>query len=186
MTPQRWRQDLYGEEVRSRRYDLIITAWGTNEAGIGSLDAATYKHHFGNTLSTLQAAAPEADCLIIGASDRLDNKNGILIPAAAHELVERVQQELAVEHGCAFFSMRQAMGGPLSMKRWVKEGLGLDDHVHFTQEGYDRLGDMIIDDLLAAWRWRQEQATAVAKTAAATTTPPAPATTPAEAAHAVP
>ncbi len=175
MTPQRWRQDLYGEEVRARRYDLIITAWGTNEAGIGSLDAATYRHHFGNTLKTLQAAAPDADCLIVGASDRLDVKNGGLVPAPAHELVERVQQELAVEHGCAFFSMRQAMGGPQSMKRWVAEGLGLDDHVHFTKVGYDRLGDIVIDDLLAAWRWRAHPkadttATKTPKAVTATTT----------------
>ena len=179
MTPQRWRQDLYGEEVRARRYDLIITAWGTNEAGIGSLDAATYRHHFGNTLKTLQAAAPEADCLIVGASDRLDVKNGGLVPAPAHELVERVQQELAVKHGCAFFSMRQAMGGPTSMKRWVAEGLGLDDHVHFTKEGYDRLGDIMIDDLLAAWRWRT-----AATTTTTTTTTTTSATT--EAPRAVP
>jgi hypothetical protein len=32
----------------------------------------------------------------------------------------------------------------------VKDGLGLADHVHFTREGYTRLADIIIDDLLAA------------------------------------
>ncbi len=150
MTPQRWRQDLYAEEVKSRRYDLIVTAWGTNEAGIASLDATTYKHHFGNTLKTLQGAAPDADCLIVGASDRFDQKPGGLVPAPNHELVERVQKELAAEHGCAFFSMRDAMGGPGSMKQWVKDGLALPDHVHFTREGYQKMADILIDDLLAA------------------------------------
>jgi lysophospholipase L1-like esterase len=150
MTPQRWRQDLYAEEVRSRRYDLIITAWGTNEAGIASLDATTYKHHFGNTLKTLKGAAPDADCLIVGASDRFDEKPAGLVPAPNHELVERVQKELAAEHGCAFFSMRDAMGGPGSMKQWVKDGLALPDHVHFTREGYQKMADLLIDDLLAA------------------------------------
>lgn len=150
MTPQRWRQDLYAEEVRSRRYDLIVTAWGTNEAGISSLDDTTYHHHFGATLRTLKAAAPDADCLIIGASDRFDERHHVLVAAPNHELVERVQKELAAEHGCAFFSMRDAMGGPGSMKQWVKDGLGLADHVHFTREGYTRLADIIIDDLLVA------------------------------------
>ena len=150
MTPQRWRQDLYAEEVRSRRYDLIVTAWGTNEAGISSLDDTTYHHHFGATLRTLQAAAPDADCLIVGASDRFDERHHVLVAAPNHDLVERVQKALAAEHGCAFFSMRDAMGGPGSMKQWVKDGLGLADHVHFTREGYTRLADIIIDDLLAA------------------------------------
>lgn len=158
MTPQRWRQDMYAEEVRSRRYDLIVTAWGTNEAGIGSLDDATYRHHFGATLTTLQSAAPDADCLIIGASDRFDHKAQGFVQAPNHELVERVQKELAAEHGCAFFSMREAMGGAGSMKRWVAEGLGLPDHVHFTKEGYVRLADAIIDDLLAAAVWQSDEA----------------------------
>jgi lysophospholipase L1-like esterase len=150
MTPQRWRQDVYAEEVKSRRYDLIVTAWGTNEAGIASLDATTYKHHFGNTLATLQSAAPDADCLIIGASDRFDLRPGGLVPAPNHDLVERVQKELAAERGCAFFSMRDAMGGPGSMKQWVRDGLALPDHTHFTREGYRKLADAIIDDLLRA------------------------------------
>ena len=151
MTPQRWRQDLYAEEVKARRYDLIVTAWGTNEAGIASLDASTYRHHFGATLHTLQNASPGADCLIIGASDRFDRRGRYLVQAPNHEMVERVQRELAAEHGCAFFSLREAMGGPGSMKQWVKDGFGNPDHVHFTREGYSKLADMLFDDLLRAW-----------------------------------
>ncbi len=156
MTPQRWRQDLYGEEVRARHYDLIVTAWGTNEVGLSRLDDATYRHHFGATIETLKAAAPDADCLIVGASDRFDQKGGGWVPAPNHELVERAQKALAAEHGCAFFSMRDAMGGAGSMKRWVKEGLALDDHVHFTRAGYIKMADMIVDDLLLAARWQKD------------------------------
>ncbi|MDP2339421.1 MAG: GDSL-type esterase/lipase family protein [Deltaproteobacteria bacterium] len=157
MTPQRWRQDLYAEEVKARHYDLLITAWGTNEAGIASLDEATYRHHFGATLQTLRDASPGADCLIIGASDRFDGKRGVYVQAPNHDLVERVQRDLAAEHGCAFFSLRQAMGGPGSMKQWVKDGLGNPDHVHFTREGYGKLADLFVDDLLSAWAFDQKQ-----------------------------
>ena len=157
MTPQRWRQDLYAEEVKARDYDLVITAWGTNESGIASLDAATYKHHFKATLATLMAASPRADCLLIGGSDRWDKRGGRLVPAPAHDLVERVQREIAAEQGCAFFSMSQAMGGRGGMKQWVRTGLGHEDHVHFTRKGYTKMADLLADDLLAAWRWRSEQ-----------------------------
>ena len=157
MTPQRWRQDLYAEEVKARHYDLLITAWGTNEAGIASLDEATYRHHFGATIQTLRDASPGADCLMIGASDRFDARHGVFVQAPNHDLVERVQRELAAEHGCAFFSLRQAMGGPGSMKQWVKDGLGNPDHVHFTREGYGKLADLFVDDLLSAWAFEQKQ-----------------------------
>lgn len=151
MTPQRWRQDIVAEEVRSRDYDLVVTAWGTNEAGISSLDESTYRHHFTRTLDTLLQASPHADCLIIGASDRQDRKEGGWRAAPAHELVERVQRQVAADRGCAFFSLRGAMGGAGSIAQWLKQGLAHDDHVHLTPEGYAKLGDLIVDDLLAAY-----------------------------------
>lgn len=151
MTPQRWRQELVAAEVAAREYDLVVTAWGTNEAGIGSLDEQTYRHHFERTLTTLMDASPGADCLIIGASDRLDQKGSGWRSAPAHELVEKVQQQIAADHGCAFYSLRRAMGGAGSMERWVKEGLGHPDHVHFSREGYEKLADVVINDLLSAY-----------------------------------
>jgi lysophospholipase L1-like esterase len=153
MTAQRWRQDLFAEEVRARDYDLVVTAWGTNEAGLASLDEATYRRHFAATLDTLQAASPRADCLVLGATDRFDHRGNVLVPAPSHDVVERVQRSLAAERGCAFFSLRDVMGGPGSMRRWVGEGLARNDHVHFTRAGYARLADAIVDDLLAAYAW---------------------------------
>ena len=153
MTPQRWRQELIAAEVAAREYDLVVTAWGTNEAGIGSLDEATYRHHFERTLTTLMNASPGADCLIIGASDRLDFKHEAWQSAPAHELVERVQKQIASDRGCAFFSLRRAMGGPRAMEQWVKDGLGHPDHVHFSRKGYQKLGDLVINDLFSAFTY---------------------------------
>jgi lysophospholipase L1-like esterase len=140
-------------EVHARHYDLVVTAWGTNEAGIGSLDEATYRHHFEKTLDTLMSASPDADCLLIGASDRMDLKGDHWRSAPAHELVERVQKQIAAERGCAFYSLRQAMGGPASMLKWVKDGIGNADHVHLTHDGYVKLADLVVDDLLAAYAY---------------------------------
>lgn len=163
MTPQRWRQDIVAEEARSRDWDLVVTAWGTNEAGISSLDEVTYRHHFTRTLDTLLQASPRADCLIIGASDRQDQKHGEWRAAPAHELVERVQRQVAADRGCAFFSLRTAMGGAGSVRDWVARGLGNADHVHFTAEGYAKLGDLIVDDLLAAYAHEAALAAAAAQ-----------------------
>lgn len=151
MTPQRWRQDIVAEEARSRDWDLVLTAWGTNEAGIASLDEVTYRHHFTRTLDTLLQASPDADCLIVGASDRQDQRHGEWRAAPSHDLVERVQRQVAADRGCAFFSLRTAMGGAGSIAKWLERGLANADHVHFTSEGYAKLGDLIVDDLLAAY-----------------------------------
>lgn len=167
MTPQRWRQDLVAAEVAAREYDLVVTAWGTNEAGIASLDEATYRHHFERTLATLMDASPGADCMIIGASDRLDERSGAWRAAPAHELVEKVQKQVAADHGCAFFSLRRAMGGAGSMQKWVNDGFGNADHVHFTREGYEKLADLVINDLFAAYAYDAALVAAEAEAAVA-------------------
>lgn len=163
MTPQRWRQDIVAEEARSRDWDLVVTAWGTNEAGIASLDEASYRHHFTRTLDTLLQASPRADCVIIGASDRQDQRRGEWRAAPSHELVERVQRQVAADRGCAFFSLRTAMGGAGSIAQWLERGLANADRVHFTAEGYGKLGDLIVDDLLAAYAHDSAVAAAAAQ-----------------------
>jgi lysophospholipase L1-like esterase len=44
------------------------------------------------------------------------------------------------------------MGGAGAMARWMPAGLGFRDGVHFTPAGYRRLGDLLFEDLLAAYR----------------------------------
>jgi lysophospholipase L1-like esterase len=39
------------------------------------------------------------------------------------------------------------MGGSGAMTRWVRAGLGNYDYVHFTGSGYQKLADMLYDQL---------------------------------------
>ncbi|MGD8859337.1 MAG: GDSL-type esterase/lipase family protein [Myxococcales bacterium] len=68
------------------------------------------------------------------------------------QLVES-QRRIAAELGCGFFDLVEFMGGPMSMLRWVAADppLGTPDHVHFTRRGYERLGEVLHDALLARY-----------------------------------
>lgn len=161
MTPQRWRQELLADQVSARDYDLVAVAWGANEAGLSSLDEVTYRHHFENTVRTLLEASPGASCLVVGPTDRVLRQGGEAKPAPGHELVERVQREVAARHRCAFFATQAAMGGPGAIVRWQKEGLAERDGVHLTAAGYERLADLLLHDVLALYAYdkaRREQA----------------------------
>lgn len=153
MTMQRWRRDLIKEQVAARDYDLVVTAWGTNESGLKDLDAVTYRHHFKETLRTLLEAAPGADCVVVGPTDRQLKRKGQWQPAPRYDLVVSVQQEVAAELGCAYFETRKAMGGRGSMGWWLKEGLASEDRVHLTKKGYRRLADLLLHDLLAMYAY---------------------------------
>ena len=68
------------------------------------------------------------------------------------EIVD-VQKKVAAETGCAMFDRWVAfMGGPLSMKKWVKH----DPRSHpritfFTSRGYDRMADVLFNALLKGY-----------------------------------
>ena len=52
------------------------------------------------------------------------------------------------DQGCAFWDMRQRMGGKAAMRDWVHAGLARQDYAHFTPAGYRRLADVLFADLM--------------------------------------
>jgi lysophospholipase L1-like esterase len=155
MTMQRWRQDLLAEQVGARRYDLLVFGWGANEAGLADLDEVTYRHHFGRTLETIALASPDASCLVLGPSDRRMT-DGSAPPR--HELVRDVQRDLAAAWGCGYFDVQRAMGGDGAFAQWQQAGLAREDGVHLTDEGYERLADLLLHDVLALYQYEIQRA----------------------------
>ena len=104
-----------------------------------------------------RTAAPQASCLFVGPSDRpvKEGRRYVDRPRTA-EIVD-VQKKVAAETGCAMFDMVAFMGGPLSMKKWVKHDppFASKAHVHFTSRGYDRMADVLFNALLKGYSgWR--------------------------------
>jgi hypothetical protein len=71
--------------------------------------------------------------------------------------ITEAQRDACREHGCAFWSWRDRMGGLGSMNRWVYEGLAQPDHTHFTSAGYVQLADLFYSDMMAAYAaWKAD------------------------------
>jgi len=129
-----------------RKPDLIVLAFGTNEAADADWTFAEYRQLLAGILRRLHATAPRASILIYGPPDRAD------LPLAAKRMpgVIEAERRAAFEGNAAFWSSYDAMGGPGSMKAWVARGLGQADRVHFTSAGYVRLADLFYQDLMRA------------------------------------
>lgn len=133
----------FEEQLRARKADLYVLFFGTNESAMEGFDAEVLREHERSLIATMKRASPEAECLILGPTDRQD--------APYLDETVRVLREVAQEAGCAFWSSRWAMGGPRAMARWqsMQPPLADADGVHLTKEGYEALGQMLVDDLLA-------------------------------------
>jgi lysophospholipase L1-like esterase len=142
-----WDQALLAGQLARRNPALIVLAYGTNEASNPDWTRESYRLMFATLIARLRAAAPAASILIVGPPDRLVRRAGKWIPHPRLDLIAAAQREAALGAGCAFWDLREKMGGVGSMRKWVLAGLAQYDHVHFTAPGYRLLGETCFRDL---------------------------------------
>jgi lysophospholipase L1-like esterase len=136
-----WVRELRRDLLRERDPSLVVLAYGTNEAG----DEDTlegYVDGVRRVVGELRDDLPRAACLLVGPTDRPEKKGGKYLPRPRVQEITQRQRRLARELGCGFFDTQHFMGGPLSMRRWVRHRpqLGASDYVHLTPGGYEVLG----------------------------------------------
>jgi len=141
-----------------RHYDLVMLMFGTNEGNVAGFDPRVYRDGLDQAVSNLREVFPDSACILIGPGDRGARvphrrkvRRGIkrlASPAAdplkfsrVHERISDSQSAVASAHGCLFFSLQDAMGGPGSVYRWVRMSppLMAYDLTHFTPAGYREL-----------------------------------------------
>jgi lysophospholipase L1-like esterase len=148
-TPVSWDRPAWVEEVRARRPTLAVLSYGTNEVGDAAA-ASSYKPYYSQLVGRLREAAPDADCLLVGPTDRA--RRGWDTNPRVLE-IDVAQREVASELGCAFFSAFDSMGGTGSLRRWAYDDpqLARRDRVHLTPRGYERLGQELVQRLFESY-----------------------------------
>ena len=144
----KWDQTLTANQLARRNPALIVLAYGTNEAGNKDWTLETYRDMFAALIQRFRAAAPAASILILSPPDRYYRSRGKWLPFERVDMIVAAQREAALANGCAFWDLREKMGGKGSMRQWVLAGLAQNDHVHFTAPGYRLLGDAMFRNVM--------------------------------------
>ena len=103
---------------------------------------------FSTLIQRFRQAAPTASILVLGPPARDFRAQGRWTPYSKIDRIVAAQREAALANRCAFWDMREKMGGKGAMQQWVTAGLAQFDHVHFTAPGYRRLGYTLFRDLM--------------------------------------
>jgi lysophospholipase L1-like esterase len=144
----RWDDAMLASNIARRNPALIVLAYGTNEASNPDWTQDSYREMFSKLLQRLRQDAPTASILVLGPPDRDYRARGRWATLDKLDRIVAAQREAALGSGCAFWDMREKMGGKGAMREWVTAGLAQYDHVHFTAPGYRRLGYTLFRDLM--------------------------------------
>lgn len=130
------------EMLRARRYDLVVLATGAND--VFTMDAVP--EAFALLVSLHREALPGVPILVMTPADRGARRS---FPRTLEVVAQR--RALAEEHGLAFWSLFDAMGGRDSMARFVREGRAKRDAIHWNEVGGDWAGDQLVHALVRAY-----------------------------------
>jgi lysophospholipase L1-like esterase len=145
----RWDEKQLQSHLEKRNPALIVFAYGTNEAGNKDWTSATYSAMFREVLGRFRKMAPSASFLVVGPPDRAQRSNRKWVGVPKLDLIVEAQREVALEMGCAFWDLRNRMGGEGAIQRWVYAGFAQGDFVHLTGAGYRLVGETLYRDLIA-------------------------------------
>jgi lysophospholipase L1-like esterase len=148
---ERWDAELRQLLLGQVHASLVVLAYGANDAGRGDLDLVGFRERAVSVLERLRAESG-APVLVIGPPDRsARRRRSASVIAQSAPVVEEALRQAAAIAGCAYWDTSAAMGGKGAITRWRRAGLARRDLVHLTGPGYQRLGDLLADSLLAAF-----------------------------------
>jgi len=129
---------------------LVILHFGINVVPYIASDYRYYKDYLTRELDVISRILPDIPVLMVSVSDMARKTEGLLASYPNLELILRVQKEAALEKGCAFWNLYEAMGGEGSMIQWVERQppLGNTDYVHFTPLGADYVGSLLANQFM--------------------------------------
>ncbi len=149
-----WDPQIWADNVRHRAPDLLVLAYGTNEATDADQPIADYEQKLAATLQRHREAAPQASCLLVGPGDfPLPAPDGGFVARPRVGEIIDAQERIAAAHGCGFWDLRAFMGGELAMVEWMNADppMAQRDHIHLTRRGYVRMGMALADALMTAF-----------------------------------
>lgn len=138
-----------------RPYDLIVLHYGANVLFKPELtDYDWFARPMKRVIASLHETFPDASFLIVGTADKSYKKDGFYVTAPGVQPLITVQNEIAQEHGFAFWSLFNSMGGNGSMTKWVEADTSLanKDYTHFNARGARKVAGLLYKAIMDEYK----------------------------------
>ena len=153
--PSYLRCDDFERDLELIRPDLVIFGIGINDAAEKDFDKDVFMKNYGALIRIIQRVNPDCALLFMTNNDSFKrvkvkkkthyevNTNGLI--------VEEAFMEMGKQYNAAVWDQFDIMGGLSSMQDWEQAGLAKPDKIHFTNEGYELLGNLLYNALISRY-----------------------------------
>lgn len=140
-------------DLRLVHPDLVIFGIGINDAAADTFTKEKFKNDYTTLINIIHRVSPDCALLLVTNNDsykKVNRKKYEVNPNGL--LAEEAFLELGEQHDAAVWDFFDVMGGLKSMAHWENEGLAQKDKVHFTNLGYNLIGDLLYNALMDRYK----------------------------------
>lgn len=143
--------DYFVDDMRLINPDLVIFGLGINDAAGDTFDTLEFVNNYLLLMEKIKEVNPDCAFIFITNNDSYKriskgkytvNKRGPIVREQFYKLADLTQSGL--------WDQFQIMGGLRSMEKWYNHKYAKADRVHFTNMGYNLLGDLFFNAFLSA------------------------------------
>jgi lysophospholipase L1-like esterase len=148
--------DYFVTDLHLLQPDLVIFALGINDAAGDHFDTLEFVNNYLLLINKVKEINPDCAFIFITNNDSFKKvSRGKYVVNNRGPVVQQQFYKLAAMTGGAVWDQFEIMGGLKSMDKWRAANLAKTDRVHFTNQGYNLLGDLFFNAFIDTLTKRQ-------------------------------
>lgn len=136
----RWNEDTFLQELDLFKSDIVILAYGSNDAIFTPFNEDEFKQNYLNFIKILRKSNPNTSVILISPPTITKKVGEKFELVAEFEMVQKALFDIAKREKLVLFDMHQAMQNSGGKDAWIEQNLSKQD-VHLTNEGYKKMAD---------------------------------------------
>ena len=137
---QKWNESVFLDELNLFKSDIVVLAYGSNDALIGEFDETHFKESYKKLIALLYTSNPNTSIILISPPTITYKVNETFELHPDFYRVQKAIYELAKEEKLVLFDMHKLIENYGGKGLWIEQNLSRND-VHLTPDGYKLMAD---------------------------------------------